>query len=178
MRDFYAIENSGLGELSERVIICSFNRMMYQSNWYLLLTFLMPLKLSVKLTSRHFGLGALTASFLTDSCVHTHTYSRARKQTVRCNSFSWQKYEVSCQDAWSGAAESEICSHADNLWASIWSALRPCWWSKFLTVGGRTVGCCPWEPLAFILLTSRCIYLACPLVSSDRLTWRDKKTCL
>lgn len=125
----------------------------------LALTFI-PLKI-VKLTSGHFW-AARTDSivFFWLTAVQTRAFSPARKQTVRCNSFSWHSYEVLCQDAWSAAVEREICSHADNLWASIWSALGPCWWSKFLAAGGGgTVGCCPWEPLAFKLLTSCCIYV-------------------
>lgn len=51
--------------------------------------------------------------------------------------------------------------HADGVSSSQW--------------GGRTVGCCPWELLAFILLTAFCIYVPHPLVSSERLTCREKR---
>lgn len=106
------------------------------------------------------------------SPVHAHTFSHVCKQKlsgVILFRDRTMKSRVNMLEV--EQPEREICSHADNLWASIWSALRPCWWSKFLTVGGRTVGCCPWEPLTFILLPASCIYLPYSLVSSERLTW-------
>lgn len=104
--------------------------------------------------------------------VHAHTFSHACKQQLS-GVILFRDRTVKSRVKMLEVEQPlrEICSHADNLWASIWSALRPCWWSKFLTVGGRTVGCCPWEPLTFILLPAFCICLPYPPASSERLTW-------
>lgn len=101
------------------------------------------------------------------------------KPTVRCN-FLFCSHEASCQDAWIGAAAVGICSHADNLWACVWSALRPRWWSKFLAAGGgarrRAAAPPPRVPPAFKLLTSCCIYVLHPFgFSSARLTFEEAR---
>lgn len=82
----------------------------------------------------------LTSSLLTDCCAHIHIYptpvSRlsgvipfpegAMKSCVKMLEVQQLKKENEKKK------KKKNCSHAANLWACIWSALRTCWW----TAGG------------------------------------------